>query len=511
MTILQLGYTILRPCGYLYGIASFIGILASYIGAHNQSYITSVITSPYPAFIPLLIWSTISGTCAAIRGLLFTQLNQTMYAHLSISIFDRLRSATMETWDIEWNESELTKTIMTDLYDVIQSVSLLCNVCLRTITTILCSSYLWYHLSPTFFYIGLMVSLVHVIAFHIVQPWSQQRADTSRIQKQAAETCMNEYVQKHTSIMLYDWCNYYQTNYIRIMTNYQIATRAESYSYAILLLTTQLLPRLGEVSLLLFFINKGVQFPILFEMIAYYHMITDSVNACKDQLISTYKQRNAMERIWSILQKPCLRLPREIIRNCKDPPTIHINNITFRYPTSSISIFKNYSLIIHPGEFIILSAESGRGKSTLVKLIMGLYPLETGTITPPNISSYISIVPQDAWYDPQRTVKENIQMGTTMDVLDMLERVHLSEWKDRLDRPLINLSGGQKQRLAIARILLCNTPIVILDEPTSSLDKSTEKEIIELLMEQCKEKTVLWITHHADAIPKDPRIRFVYL
>ena len=70
MTIFQLGYTILRPCGYLYGIASFIGILASYIGAHNQSYITSVITSPYPAFIPLLIWSTISGTCAAIRGLL---------------------------------------------------------------------------------------------------------------------------------------------------------------------------------------------------------------------------------------------------------------------------------------------------------------------------------------------------------------------------------------------------------------------------------------------------------
>ena len=167
----------------------------------------------------------------------------------------------------------------------------------------------------------------------------------------------------------------------------------------------------------------------------------------------------------------------------------------------------------------ILSAKSGKGKTTLLTLLMGLYPVESGSIwigpynirelQPKEIRSFISIVPQDPWYDPHRTLRENLLMGLSYTCVlpdDLLEKVHLTELKDRLDQRIVNVSGGQKQRIAVARILLRDTPIVILDEPTSALDAELEQDMIALIVEHVKEKTVVWITHRVEMLPSTMRV-----
>ena len=511
MVFFSLGYTIIRPCKWTYLFATCIGMLSSYIGAHNQSYLTKTLVSSdsMSALIPLLTWNIIGGICGSLRGLIYTQINQRMYDKLSTAVFDRIQSATMETWDVEWKETALTKTIMTDLYNVIQAVSLLWNVTMRTITTIICASYLWYTISPRLFYKGIMISLLHFISFHIVQPWYERMSTAARLQKEAAETCMNEYVQQHTNIMLYEWQNMYKTTYHTIMQCYKATTYPESYAYAFVLFTSQVLPRCGEIYLI---IDSDISFVLLFEVISYYRMITDSLNACKEQLISSYKQRTAMEHIWNILQKPIREKPQKIESSIALSEPICFHEITFRYPTSSIPIFQQFSLTIQPGECVILCAKSGKGKTTLIKLVMGLYSIESGRITPNDISSKISIVPQDPWYDPQRTLRENIVMGLSPAMVlptDLLERVHLTELNDRLDQRLVSISGGQKQRVALARILLRNTPIIILDEPTTALNIELEQSMIELVLKHVKGKTIIWITHHAELLPNTMRVVYI--
>jgi ABC-type multidrug transport system fused ATPase/permease subunit len=513
----------------MYLLAATIGILSSSIGALTPSYLRTTMMQPHPlsSLFPLLLWSSIAGICGALRGLLFTQLNQRMYDHLSTSLFDRIRTATMETWDVEWKESELTRTILTDIYEVIQAVSLFCNVSLRTLTTILCVSLQWYALSPSLFYHGVLISSLQVLLFHFVQPHFQKTSDESTKKKQEAEANMNEFVQKHGSILLYGWQDMYQVSHQQRMHSYQTATTAESYAYATLLLTSQMLPGWGETYLILYMLHLGYPISFLLEVTAYYHLMNSALQACKEQWVASWKKKEAMKMLWGILEKPSAPLPfsstmyymQRMQHNQSNPLSIEWSKLTFRYPMSSIPVFSSFSLRIEAGQHVILSAKSGKGKTTLLTLLMGLYPVESGSIwigpyhirelQPKEIRSFISIVPQDPWYDPHRTLRENLLMGLPSTCVlpdDLLEKVHLTELKDRLDQRIVNVSGGQKQRIAVARILLRDTPIVILDEPTSALDAEVEQEMIALIVEHVKEKTVVWITHHVEMLPSNMKV-----
>jgi ABC-type multidrug transport system fused ATPase/permease subunit len=506
----RLGYAILKPCWMMYSVATAIGIIASYVGASYPSYLRTMMTQydPLTHLAPLLSFSLIAGACSALRGLLFTQLHQRMYRHFSAAIFDRIRSATMETWEVEWKESELTNTIISDIHEVILTIGLFWNVTMRTLTTLLCVSLQWYQLSPSLFFHGIAAGVFHMTLFHIVQPYYQQLNEESAQKKRDIEANMNEYVQKHSSILLYGWQPVYEETHERRIEEYRRSIRTESYSYAGLLLTSQMLPGWGETYLVLYMLQQGHPISFLTEVIAYYQLVNSALQACKDQWIATWKKRKAMNTLWNLLQKPVQPTPSHLSIT---QGTIEWDQITFRYPTSSVPIFSSFSLTIQPGEHCVLSAKSGRGKTTLLSLLMGLYPVDSGTIRigphdvrnlhPTQIRSLISIVPQDPWYDPQRTVRENLLMGLTDQPLphDLLKRVQLEALP--LDEKMANVSGGQKQRLALARALLRHTPIVILDEPTAALDEETERAMISLLLEHMKDKTVIWITHHAERLP----------
>jgi len=346
--------------------------------------------------------------------------------------------------------------------------------------------------------------MIQVAIMQCIHPWHQQKADASLAIKQKMEANIAEYIQQHLSIILYSWQNLYQQRNTEIQTQYRTAFKREAVSYGVFLIGLQIIPALGDICIIYALLQSNLRMIHFMELYMYYQNMISSVNACKDQWIQTWKKRIAIERTWNMLQKP-VRKDTGNERIVRIVPSITFNTITFQYPTALQPVFSGFSLYIDLGEHVLLKAPSGKGKTTLLKLLLGLYPVQAGSIRighkdvssmkPNEIRSMISIVPQDAFYDASRTIRENIMMGSTKSI-DVVDQVVLSDLRGQLDTRPANLSGGQKQRIALARIFVNNAPIIILDEPTSALDKETERSMIDMICEYAKDKTVIWITHN---------------
>ncbi len=199
---------------------------------------------------------------------------------------------------------------------------------------------------------------------------------------------------------------------------------------------------------------------------------------------------------------------------------IVFDNITFGYPNNK-PIFKNLSLTIQGGKRIGLVGYSGAGKSTFVSLISGLFDLLDGdividgqsirNISKQSLRNYISFIPQspDLFH---RTILENIQYGKTdssfEEVLMAAKKSFSHEFIENLPNGYntvvgekgAKLSGGQKQRIVIARAILKDAPILILDEATSSLDSLTEQYIQSSLKTAMGNKTAIVIAHRLSTV-----------
>ena len=192
-------------------------------------------------------------------------------------------------------------------------------------------------------------------------------------------------------------------------------------------------------------------------------------------------------------------------------------------------ILRGINLDVNPGEKLAILGRSGAGKSTLASLIRGDRKPTSGTVTLNNvptdefgdeISNYIGIVHQSP-YLFHTTILNNIRLGnedaTEDQVWDVLERVGLAAMIRRLPKGLhtmvdeagLRFSGGERHRLSLARILLKDAPIILLDEPTVGLDPVTEEKVIETFMEQLQGKTLIWITHHLQGIEMMDQVVFI--
>lgn len=209
---------------------------------------------------------------------------------------------------------------------------------------------------------------------------------------------------------------------------------------------------------------------------------------------------------------------------------IEIQDISFAYQKNSKQVIKNLSLTIPAGKRLALVGPSGSGKSTLINLILGFYKLDAGYIKIDGVdlneinlrklrtaTGYLS---QDPFIF-EGTILENISFanpGASLgDVNAALEQAVLSEFIQSLPKGVnthigekgVRLSGGQKQRLAIARVLITNPQILILDEPTSNLDKETEDELQESLSNVMEGRTVITIAHRLWTIQHSDIIAFI--
>lgn len=199
---------------------------------------------------------------------------------------------------------------------------------------------------------------------------------------------------------------------------------------------------------------------------------------------------------------------------------ITIEDLSFSYDGNQV--LYNINLTVKYGETVGIVGVSGGGKSTLLKLVSGLYEVQNGKILVMDAQNSIerrknvAMVMQNAALFPAG-IRDNITCGHKMDEADILracEAAQLTEWiatlPDGLDTFVGErggkVSGGQAQRIAIARAIAKNTPVILLDEPTSSLDNDTSAAVITALEELTKGKTVLHVSHRPDALTGCDRV-----
>ncbi len=200
---------------------------------------------------------------------------------------------------------------------------------------------------------------------------------------------------------------------------------------------------------------------------------------------------------------------------------VNFENVSFRFFDKGPSILSKINLNINKGKFVAIVGESGSGKSTLSKLIARLYEPNEGMITIDDIDiskvelnslrGQIGIVPQDSILfdgsvqdniclsDPEASIEDIVsaaKIACADQFIMKLPRGYTSDVGERGS----NLSGGQRQRIAIARSVLQNPNLLIMDESTSALDYKTERNVSLNLMEYFRNRTVLFITHRLNSI-----------
>jgi ATP-binding cassette subfamily B protein len=205
---------------------------------------------------------------------------------------------------------------------------------------------------------------------------------------------------------------------------------------------------------------------------------------------------------------------------------ITFESVKFHYKGTE-PLFQNKSITIEAGQKVGLVGYSGGGKSTFVNLILRLYEVTDGHIyidgqnirdvTQDSLRSNIAMIPQDPSLF-HRTLRENIHYGrieaTDEEVIGAAKKAHAHEFISQLHDGYeslvgergVKLSGGQRQRIAIARAILKNAPILILDEATSQLDSVTESNIQESLWELMQDKTTIVIAHRLSTLLHMDRI-----
>ncbi|MFU7516292.1 metal ABC transporter ATP-binding protein [Clostridium sp. HCS.1] len=183
---------------------------------------------------------------------------------------------------------------------------------------------------------------------------------------------------------------------------------------------------------------------------------------------------------------------------------IDIKNLCFSYTNKPPYILNNISLTLPKGVYLSIVGENGSCKTTLIKLILGLLKPTSGNIeidsdsigyVPQRLDSFNSQFPitvKEVLSCHKKTLKNN-----SIDIDSILKDVNMLDFKNRL---LGMLSGGQQQRVLIARALMGNPDIIILDEPSTGVDESNQKEIYSLLKKLNKEdkKTIISIEHNLD-------------
>lgn len=268
----------------------------------------------------------------------------------------------------------------------------------------------------------------------------------------------------------------------------------------------------------------------LFTFILYTTFIGASISGMGDLYAQINKTIGASERIFEILEETPEVTLEESERPLQQPINgdISYRDIHFSYPSRpDLPVLKGLSLDIKAGEKIALVGYSGAGKSTIIQLLMRFYNYNSGEILVDGkpLTSYgiselrknIAIVPQEVMLFGG-TIYENISYGrpsaTREEIYDAAKKAHALEFIDTFPEKFetivgergVKLSGGQRQRIAIARAVLKDPKILILDEATSSLDAESEQLVQVALNELMQNRTSIVIAHRLATIRKVDRI-----
>ncbi len=244
-------------------------------------------------------------------------------------------------------------------------------------------------------------------------------------------------------------------------------------------------------------------------------------------LMQYQNARTALESLEKLMANPVERGDDEFIHRPELSGEIEFRDVSFSYPGQAESALRNVSFRIRAGEKVVIIGRTGSGKTTLQKLILGLYKPTEGAVRldgidqrqldPADIRRNIGFVGQECilFYG---TLRENISIGAPYAddsaIVQAAEVAGLTQFVNRHPQGfdmLIgergeSLSGGQRQEVAIARAVLMDPPVLLLDEPTSAMDFSTEHQFKQRIRQYAAHKTMIIVTHRTSLIELADRI-----
>ncbi len=272
----------------------------------------------------------------------------------------------------------------------------------------------------------------------------------------------------------------------------------------------------------------------LIEFIGYFNSVIWPIMAVSQLIDMRARGTASLKRISNLLDtQPEITDSPDVLPIDKIEGEIEFKNLSFRYPDGESDELKDISLHIAKGEHVGIIGRTGAGKTTLVNLIMRAFNAPRGTlfidghdigeIPLKTLRNGIAYVPQDNFLFSD-TVKNNIAFSVEEENEVSLEKVRraaacalvasdVEEFSDRYETKLgergVTVSGGQKQRISIARALMKDAPILILDDSLSAVDTDTEKSILDNLAQVRKDKTTLLIAHRVSAVERMDKIIFL--
>nr|WP_304954706.1 ABC transporter ATP-binding protein [uncultured Acetatifactor sp.] len=269
----------------------------------------------------------------------------------------------------------------------------------------------------------------------------------------------------------------------------------------------------------------------LVEFIGYFNAVIWPIMAVAELIDMTSRGKASLDRLGELLDAKvdvADRRGAKGIQNIRGD--IEFRNLTFRYPDGEYDVLKNVSCSIKAGENVGLVGKTGSGKTTLVDLILRTYNVPDGTlfidghdvneVKIRDLRAGCAYVPQDNFLFSD-TIENNIAFGVeehntrAVTQAARLADVHsnIKEFQQGYNTILgergVTVSGGQKQRISIARALMKDAPILILDDSVSAVDTKTEAAILENLREARQGKTTILIAHRVTTIEKMDKILFV--
>lgn len=273
--------------------------------------------------------------------------------------------------------------------------------------------------------------------------------------------------------------------------------------------------------------NGDLKIGMLFVFMKYYEQFFEGIGNINDANIKLQEYKPSLTRVIDVLGMGF----SEAGKNRADlKGNIEYENISFKYTEEQEMVLSNVNLKIADGECVAIAGKSGNGKTTLIKLLLGLYQPNTGKIkindyelseiADMSLHQQVGVVMQDSVLF-NMTIKENLRLtkpdATDDEIKLVCEKAYISKEIEALPKQYntvigergVQLSGGQKQRLAIARVLLNNPNIIIFDEATSALDSESEKMIHKVIAEMKNNKTVIIIAHRMSSILLSDRVLIV--
>ncbi|EGW37733.1 ABC transporter ATP-binding protein [Desulfosporosinus sp. OT] len=496
----------------------------------TSSIDTSLLTLIIFALVVCYLASWIIDT---LNGMMMTQVTQKLVKHIRFEFFSKLQKIPLELYDTRAHGDTMSR-ITNDVDNISSTISQTTTQLIASIFTISGSFIMMLILSPLL----TLVAIVSIPLFLLLTKTIARRSRKYFIGQQQKLGALNGVIEENiVGLKMVKAFNRQQT----VLDDFNSINRELcSYSTKAQIWSGFMMPFMNVINNISFaFIAcaggilsvKGIiTIGVVVSFLTYSKQFGMPLNNLAGMFNNIQSALAGAERVFEIMDEEEEAADNPGVKELVSPKgEVEFCNVSFSYSTGR-AVLNNVSFKVNPGEVIALVGETGAGKTTLVNLLTRFYDLNQGKILIDNtdimdisrqsLRSCFSVVLQDTCLFTG-TIYDNIRYSrpsaSDMEVKEAARLAHADEFISRLPKGYStivtgstdNLSQGQRQLLAIARAILCNAPILILDEATSSVDTKTEKEIQHALLTLMKNHTSFLIAHRLSTIRDADKIMVI--